>query len=358
MARRRGVGGLDRFALGQLFRSRGGAARERCAPAGASSGPHSRKVVGDYRVAELIGSGAVGHVYRARHLDHGGRAAVKIMHRPVSAGNAAVRFMREVQALRQARSPHVVSLFGWGLTEDGHHYLVMELLEGRSLQALLRDQGRLPAAEVVRMTQQVALGLDSAHARGLVHRDIKPSNLFATQLPTQPPQKGDWKILDFGLSKSWGDAGTSDQVVGTPGFLSPEQALGEPLDQRSDVFALATVAYCALTGVAPFAAPDPVSALYRVIHDQPAMPSSVATLPGEVDVALALGLAKHVGDRPPTAMAFAKLLADAVHGTLSPADRMRALCLQRSHPWGATAPVPAIECSWPTIPSATPVLTP
>jgi serine/threonine-protein kinase len=283
-------------------------------------------------------------VYRARHLHSAAPAAIKIMHRPVSNATAAVRFMREVQALRQARSVHVVSLQTWGLTDDGHHFLVMELLEGMSLQAVLREKGKLPPGDVVRMVHEVAVGLDTAHCRGLVHRDIKPSNLFITH-------GGEWKILDFGLSKAWGDSVSSDQVVGTPGFLSPEQALGEPLDQRSDVFALATVAYCALTGQAPFAAPDPVSALYRVIHEQPAMPSRLAALPPEVDAALALGMAKFVGDRPATAPAFAALLAEALRGVIDPAYRLRATYVQQAHPWGSASGAPTIECTWPTIPS-------
>ncbi len=297
-----------------------------------SRGPHSGHVVGPYEVGALVGSGAVGHVYRAVHVPSGAVVALKIMNRPATSAPASIRFMREVQALRHSASPHVVTMHEWGVTDDGHHFLAMELLEGESLQELLRVHRRIDVNAVVLMVEQVAAGLASAHERGIVHRDIKPSNLFLAR-------SGDdyvWKILDFGLSK-FSDSGASSitqrHIVGTPGYLSPEQALGEPIDRRSDVFALATVTYCALTGSAPFSAEDPVGAVYRVVHDQPPAPSRWLPVHEDVELALLVGMAKHVGDRPSSVLAFADLLRAALEGRLLPEVRHHALRIAQVTPW-------------------------
>lgn len=313
-------------------------------------GPHTGHLVGEYRLGPLVGSGGVGHVYRATHCVSGDVVAVKVVNRPATSAAAAVRFMREVQALRQASSPHVVSMLGWGVTDEGHHFLAMELLEGESLRNLLRREKRLEPEIVATMLDHVAAGLEVAHERGIVHRDIKPSNLFLAR--GNSDESVCWKILDFGLSKfdnSSGSTITKRHIVGTPGFLSPEQALGEPVDQRSDVFALATVAYCALTGKAPFWAEDPIAAVYNVVHRQPHAPSSRARLHADVDHALMLGLSKHVGDRFASATDFAQAFRAAAKGALAPELRIQAMLSSQAHPWSlAATQVATFEEAWQT----------
>lgn len=351
MSRRRGFGERALFAFGQLLERSG------LSPSGddaedppASRGPHSGHRVGAYQLAELVGVGAVGHVYRALHRETGAAVAIKIMNRPATSAPASIRFMREVQALRQSSSPHVVSMYDWGVTDDGHHFLAMELLAGESLQDVLRRQKRLDVYDVVLMIEQVAAGLDSAHDRGIVHRDIKPSNLFLARHDDGYV----WKILDFGLSKFSGSGNnsiTQRHIVGTPGYLSPEQALGEPLDERSDVFALATVAYCALTGTPPFWAEDPVGAVYRVVHEQPIAPSRYVAVHEDVDLALIVGLAKHVGDRPSTATAFAGMLRAACSGMLLPEVRHHARRIAYATPWSLLGIDADGDEAWQTMPT-------
>ncbi len=342
------VGERARLAFGQLF---GRASEARPEP----SGPHTGLQVGEYTLGGLVGAGGVGHVYRANHVQTGQVAAVKVMNRPADSSSGAIRFMREVQALRQASSPHVVGMLGWGVTSEGHHFLAMELLDGQSLQELLRSHKRLAGPDVLSMVDHVAAGLHSAHERGIIHRDIKPSNLFLAH----EPEGYLWKILDFGLSKISGGASSSNitkrHVVGTPGFLSPEQALGEPLDLRSDVFALATVTYCALTGSAPFWAEDPVGAVYRVVNEQPPAPSERVTVHTDVDLALLIGMSKHVQDRPPSAVAFSQLLRAAFAGGLPNVMREHAARVAASNPWQSASSADMREESWqalPTVPTS------
>jgi serine/threonine-protein kinase len=291
-------------------------------------GPHSGEIIDGHALGASVGSGGVGQVYRARRVSDGALRAVKILYRPAQLDEAARRrFVREVDALRRLRSPHVVEVLEWGLTHDGYLFLVMDLLEGESLQTLLERQGRLPLDEVVRCIDHVAAGLEPARPLGIVHRDLKPSNLFVAGRC--------WKILDFGSSKIYGvqTSITWGGAIGTPYYMSPEQAQGEPLDHRSDVFALATVAYAALTGVVPFAAGDPLSALHLVIGAQPKAPSSLVDVHPDVDLALALGMAKSVHVRAASASELAAALRQGASGALPEELRLRARRILELHPW-------------------------
>jgi serine/threonine-protein kinase len=211
-------------------------------------------------------------------------------------------------------------------------YLAMDRLEGRDLGQLLREERALPVDAVVEMVRQLAAGLVAAHAAEIVHRDIKPQNLFRTEPADGAPV---WKILDFGASKL-GDTHetlTAGTMIGTPIYMAPEQAIGERVDRRADVYGLAAVAYRALTGHHPFDGKDATAIVYDVVHHMPARPSSVGTLPEPLDDVLLIGLAKDPANRFASATELAEALAQAAANRLPSALRSRARVLLRMHPW-------------------------
>ena len=297
-----------------------------------TTGDGERPEIAGYELGRVIGKGGMSKVYEARRQRDGLLVAIKVMAR------ASERFEREVEALAQLRSPHIVGVHDAGRTEDGA-YIVMERLQGTDLATLLR-QGRLTLNEALRLIDQVALGLEEAHGVGMVHRDIKPSNLFCAA----QGEKRRWKVLDFGLAKIFGvdKSITRGFIVGTPGYMSPEQALGESLDCRSDIFALAAVAYTTITGAQPFRARDPVAITYRVIHTMPPQPSELTKVHADVDAILALGLAKHVANRIVSAASFAKALRDACYGQLDDELRQSAAALLHVYPWQPADEAPTL----------------
>ncbi len=181
------------------------------------------------------------------------------------------------------------------------------------------------------MAEHVALGLESARAAGIVHRDLKPHNIFFAE----EADMRRWKILDFGVSKS-GGSGTLTQghVIGTPAYMAPEQARGESVDHRADVYSLAAILYRAVTGHPAFTGKDVPTTLYEVVYRVPTQPTLLAQLPVDIDRVLALGLAKRAADRFETALELARWFAAAVESSLDPAQRRRADELIARQPWG------------------------
>jgi serine/threonine-protein kinase len=179
---------------------------------------------------------------------------------------------------------------------------------------------------------EIAAGLEAAREAGIVHRDLKPHNVFHAEA-------GDgqrvWKILDFGVSKSGGTGTlTKGHVVGTPAYMAPEQARGEDVDHRADVYSLAAILYRAVTGHPAFTGKDVPTTLYDVVYRVPTQPSILAALPADVDRVLALGLAKDVRDRFATAAELARWFASAVDEGLSHEQRRRADDVMQKAPWG------------------------
>jgi serine/threonine-protein kinase len=305
--------------------------------AGAGAGGRwTGTVIGRYRLGPLIGRGAMGEVYAAQHESTGAAAAVKLMHAPALSDPSAVRrFLRETELAARLRVPNVVEVLDAGEAPDGTPYLAMELLTGHDLAWHLRQRRRLPPGEVVAMVEQVARGLRAAHDAGIVHRDLKPQNIVLHERAPDPPI---WKILDFGVSKLRAPGSTlteGNAIIGTPGYLAPEQVQEGRADTRSDVFALGVVAYRALTGQPAFSGHD-VQALFEVVAKQPAAPSElVPRLPRDVDRALALALAKREKDRLGDPLELAQALRAAVRGELPEHLRARADGLVRAWPWGS-----------------------
>lgn len=228
---------------------------------------------GRYRIDSLLAVGGMGSVYQAEQVFIGRQVALKILHPNFAASPELVeRFQREAQIAVQLRSPHVVDVLDFGRTADGRFYLTMELLEGESLEALLRREKRLAAPRVVHLLRQLLHGLVSAHRAGIVHRDLKPENLWLTPTPEGPQLK----ILDFGIAKliepPAGAAKTQlGLVMGTPEYLAPEQAMGLAVDERADLYSVGMIAYVLLIGAHPFDTSD-LHALVRAQATAPVPP--------------------------------------------------------------------------------------
>lgn len=307
----------------------------------ANEGPGGRwtgAVVGSFRLGEIVGRGGMGEVYAAEHTSTGRAAAVKLLHARVACDAAMVkRFLREVKITSRLHVPNVVEVLEADEAPDGAPYLAMELLIGHDLAWHLRQRRRLPIAEVLTLVDETARGLTAAHEAGVVHRDLKPQNLLLHAPPGEPVPR--WKILDFGVSKLREAGGTITEgaaLVGTPGYMSPEQVSAGKADARSDVFALGAVAYRALTGQPAFAGND-VQALFDVVYRQPTAPTTlVPSLPPDVDRAIALALAKRPEDRLDTPLAFAEALRAASRRELARELVARADGIIRGWPWGRT----------------------
>lgn len=292
------------------------------------------EVLGSFRLGAVLGRGGMGEVYEAVHVSTREAAAIKVLHSSALAEPEAVRrFLREAKVVASLAVPNVVRVFEIGGLEAPLPYIAMERLRGRDLADVLRAERRLAAAKVVTLVREAGHGLAAAHDKGVVHRDVKPRNLYLAEGEGRPT----WKVLDFGVSKLAGDTGTTltrDRVVGTPSYMAPEQARGREVSGRTDLYALAVIAYRALTGRPAYTGDGVPEILYKVVHTMPPRPSDFGRLHHDVDLALAVGLAKDSSERFATAGELADALEAAVHGDLAPSVRARGERLVASHPWG------------------------
>jgi eukaryotic-like serine/threonine-protein kinase len=303
-------------------------------------GRFTEQRLGCWQLGVLCGRGAMGDVYHATHVDSGERAAVKLLHRDaVQEPGHLRRFLREARIANSIDVPNVVRVIDVGTDEAPVPYLAMELLSGTDLAALLRRQRRLAPAEVVELLRQVGRGLDAAHRAGIVHRDLKPQNLFLAETDDGPV----WKILDFGVSRlvDSDSSLTRGQAVGTPSYMSPEQARGRDVDHRADLFALGVVTYRALTGRPAFTGREVPQILYSVVHTMPPRPSELAGLPAAVDDVLAVALAKRPDDRFDRAAELAEALEAALTGRGLPGIRARAERVIARLAWGGEGRAPS-----------------
>ena len=231
-----------------------------------------------FRLLRLLGRGAMGSVWLARDLHLGARCAVKVMEAPARrSAEAAARFEQEARTQVGLQSPHVVRILDHGIWK-GTPYIAMEYLQGETLWDRLRREHKLDPAATHRVVEQVARALTRAHGAGIVHRDLKPENIFLVR-----GSDGDLvKVLDFGVAKhaaAWrvSRATLPGLLVGTPAYMSPEQASGaNEIDGRADLWSLAVVAYECLTGEAPFAAEGLWDLLMQIMFEPVPVPSAVA----------------------------------------------------------------------------------
>jgi serine/threonine-protein kinase len=281
---------------------------------------------GRYLIQAKLGEGGMGAVYRAYHQGMDKALAIKVLQSGMSRDEVATkRFQREAKSASRLDHEHCIRVTDFGETDDGLLYLVMECLEGRTLARALYEEGPLPAARVVAITTQVCLALAHAHELGIVHRDLKPDNVF---LVARTGPADFVKVLDFGLAKLLereGDGSISTlteagTVFGTPEYMSPEQAEGKPLSERTDLYSLGIVMYQMLTGLLPFQAASFVGILSKHITD-----TAVAPCERRVDLGIPRALsdlvmrclAKDPPLRPESAHALRQALGDA---DLSPAE--------------------------------------
>jgi serine/threonine protein kinase len=258
---------------------------------------------GRYRVIRPIGEGGMGSVYEAQHLILPRRVAIKILKPELARDQSFIdRFRREAIAASTVEHPNIISILDFGATEAGSYYLVMEYLEGTGLDDLLSRNTRLPLHRALPILLQVADALDCAHRRSVIHRDLKPENILLTEVRGQ---KDFVKLLDFGIAKvqtpQYANLALTvkGQVFGTAEYMSPEHARGEPVDGRSDIYALGCLAYELVTGDPPFLG-NAVLVLQAHVRTPPPPPSSKLRehhIPPALDALILRCLAKDPADR-------------------------------------------------------------
>ncbi len=268
--------------------------------------PLSASLTGRYTLERELGHGGMATVYLARDLKHAREVAVKVLRPELSFVMGAERFLAEIRTTAQLRHPHILPLFDSG-EAAGSLYYVMPLVEGESLRDCLRREHQLPLERALAITAEIGSALDYAHKRGVIHRDLKPENILLSE--------GGALLADFGIALPSGrnestritETGLS---VGTPHYMSPEQAAGERnLDGRSDLFSLGVLTYEMLAGEPPFTGPTAQAVIMKLMIEQPpALATRRPGLPASVEAALRWALAKEPADRPATAGEFVTAL--------------------------------------------------
>lgn len=298
----------------------------------ASTEPGSLGRLMHYEVQEVIGRGGCGIVLRARDSKLQRVVAMKVMAPELATTSPArKRFLREARATAAVRHENVVNIFS--VEEAPIPFLVMEYIDGENLQQCLNRTGPLDPHRVVEIGRQIASGLAAAHAKGLIHRDIKPANVLLER------GTGAVKITDFGLARSVDDASLTQSgvIAGTPLYMSPEQALGRNIDQRSDLFSLGSLLYVLCSGRPPFRAPTTFAVIKRVVEDDPRPIHEVlADVPDWLEQIIRRLHAKAPEERFRSAREVADLLADCLE-KLKQSGRVRSdIVIPRSEPTSAT----------------------
>jgi eukaryotic-like serine/threonine-protein kinase len=272
--------------------------------------------LGSYSLEEKLGEGGMGEVWRARHRLLARPAAIKLIRAQAGASDeAARRFEREAQVIARLRSPHTVELFDFGIAEDGAFYYVMELLDGLDADSLVRRFGAVPPERAVYLLRQICHSLSEAESCGLIHRDIKPANIFICRYGEEYDFA---KVLDFGIVGAVRTPADADAlrtrgnaIQGTPAFMAPEQAMGQAVDCRADIYAAGCVAYWLLTGEMVFTAETQMGLLLQHSHTPPVPPSARTgrPIPAALDDVVLACLSKDPADRPQSARELSRRLA-------------------------------------------------
>ncbi len=260
----------------------------------------ARLLGGRYQVGELLGYGGMAEVHRGRDLRLGRDVAIKMLRTDLARDDTfQLRFRREAQNAASLNHPAIVAVYDTGeergSSGESLPYIVMEFVNGRTLKELLQAEGRLMPRRAMEITAEICAALEFSHRHGIIHRDIKPGNVMLTQT-------GQIKVMDFGIARALANSGSTmtqtSAVIGTAQYLSPEQARGEPVDARSDVYATGCVLYELLTGQPPFIGDSPVSVAYQHVREDARPPSLInRDVPPPVDAVVLKALAKNPVNR-------------------------------------------------------------
>jgi serine/threonine-protein kinase len=288
--------------------------------AGRADDPYLGALLDDkYRIETFISAGGMGSVYRARHVMLGKTVAVKVIRNElVTSDEIVARFQREARAASNLNHPNIVTVHDLGQASDGTLYIAMEFIDGASLRDTIRREGPFPPARIVDILRQVAGALAAAHRKQIVHRDLKSHNLM---LASDDRGRDVVKLVDFGIAKTFDEATqltVAGYMLGTPHYMSPEQAGGKAVDHRADIYSLGVILYEMLTGAVPFADDSLPSVLTKLATEVPPRPSVRRPGLGVSPVLEAVAmrcLEKDPGDRFQSADQF----ADALEGTAAPA---------------------------------------
>jgi serine/threonine-protein kinase len=275
----------------------------------------SGTLVGDrYEIETEVARGARGVIYKSREKNSGKVVAIKVLTDDMINDESAFdRFSVEAQTASVLKHPNIINVFDFGLTDDGFAYLVMEYLEGPTLQEVIDAETRLSLRRAVTIFIQIADALGYAHSKGTLHRDVKPENIILWKSGATLEYA---KVVDFGIARRFSvlpgaDLATEGQCLGTPGYMSPEQVMGERhLDARTDIYSLGCLMYTAITGVMPITAPTPDEILSRHLSVDPLPLSKAcpgALIPGNVQEVVLKTLKKFPEHRYQT---MAQLKAD------------------------------------------------
>ncbi len=312
-------------------------------------------LAGKYRFEQLIGAGTFGAVYRATHVDLERPVAVKVLQPSVTANRETLkRFRREGVAACRVQHPNAVAVADFGVTETGVAYLVMELLEGRALDAELIERRKLSPRRALEILEPVCAVLAEAHDAGLVHRDIKPENVFLHA----GPRGEEVKVLDFGIAKLVGESVTAENltaegwVLGTPAYMAPERVSPEELDGRADVYSVGVMLFEMLTGSRPFTAPnrDPMSMIMMHVNaEAPTLASVAPEVPEALEAVVARAMSKDPAGRP-----GARELAASLRRAVESLDGVPVPAPSPVSPSAVSPPLPSPPTPSPVSPSPPP----
>lgn len=263
----------------------------------------------DYVIEARLGIGAMGVVYRAAHRLIGRAVAIKVLRPDVSRDPADMgRLLDEARIISSVRNRGIIDIFGAGTLDDGRNYLIMELLEGETLEERLAREQRLPIADALGILEEILGALSAAHQAGVVHRDLKPGNVFLVK-------EGHLtyvKLLDFGLARR--NTQNVTRIAGTPDYISPEHARGRPAGPQADLYAFGVLCFRMLTGRLPFAGATPIEVMDKHVNRAPPVPFELnPEIPKVLSELILRLLAKEPGQRPESARIKADLHAAAGH---------------------------------------------